>query len=60
MIADRIASTMRVPARLDGRTVGCFECDHSSPRKPHLELHAAAELFAQMFAMRAEIDGLRC
>lgn len=59
LIADGIASTMRVPARLDGQTVGCFECDHSSPRKPHLELHAAAELFAQMFAMRVEIDRLR-
>lgn len=54
-----VGSTMRVPVRLDGAIVGCFECDHLAPRKPQLELHAAAELFAQMFAMRAEIDALK-
>lgn len=59
LLADSIGSTMRVPVRLDGQVVGCFECDHCSARKPNLELHAAAELFAQMFAMRAEIDALK-
>ena len=58
LLADGIASTMRVPVRLDGRLIGCFECDHCSPRKPNLERHAAAELFAQMFAMRLEMDRL--
>ena len=57
--ADGIASTMRVPVRLDGEVLGCFECDHCSPRKPNLELQAAAELFARMFAMRMEIDEIK-
>lgn len=35
---------------------GEFRCDSRSPREPHFELHAAAELFAQLFAMRLEID----
>jgi light-regulated signal transduction histidine kinase (bacteriophytochrome) len=59
LIADGIASTMRVPVRLDGEVLGCFECDHCSPRKANLELQAAAELFARMFAMRLEIDGMK-
>jgi light-regulated signal transduction histidine kinase (bacteriophytochrome) len=59
LIGDGIASTMRVPVRLDGEVLGCFECDHCSPRKPNLELQAAAELFARMFAMRLEIDGMK-
>ena len=59
LIGDGIASTMRVPVRLDGEVLGCFECDHCSARKPNLELQAAAELFARMFAMRLEIDGMR-
>jgi len=35
---------------------GEFRCDSRTPRQPHFELHAAAELFAQLFAMRLEID----
>ena len=58
LTADGIAATMRVPVRLDEIAIGCFECDHCSPRKPNLERHAAAELFAQMFAMRVQIDRL--
>jgi light-regulated signal transduction histidine kinase (bacteriophytochrome) len=38
---------------------GEFRCDHRRPREPNLEAHAAAELFAQLFAMRLEIDRLR-
>jgi light-regulated signal transduction histidine kinase (bacteriophytochrome) len=38
---------------------GEFRCDHRRPREPNLEVHAAAELFAQLFAMRLEIDRLR-
>lgn len=58
LLADGIAATMRVPVRLDGVLMGSFECDHCSAMKPRLELHAAAELFAQMFAMRLRIAGL--
>jgi light-regulated signal transduction histidine kinase (bacteriophytochrome) len=36
---------------------GAFRCDSRTPRKPSFELHAAAELFAQMFALKLEIDG---
>jgi hypothetical protein len=49
-----IRSAMRV--RFDG---GEFRCDSRRPREPNLEVHAAAELFAQLFAMRLEIDRLR-
>lgn len=38
---------------------GEFRCDCRTPRKPSFELHAAAELFAQLFAMRLEIDRLK-
>jgi light-regulated signal transduction histidine kinase (bacteriophytochrome) len=53
------ASTMRVPVELDGKKIGEFRLAHTTPRLPNFELHAAAELFAQMFAMRLEIDRLR-
>ena len=59
-LADRsIAATMRIPVALDGKQVGEFRCAHVTPRKPSLEMHAAAELFAQMVAMRLamRIDG---
>lgn len=49
-----IGSTMRVPLPGDG----CFECESQSARSPSFELHAAAELFAQMFALRLENDGV--
>ena len=52
-LGDRhIASTMRVPVALDGKHVGEFRCAHVTRRRPSLEMHAAAELFAQMVAMR--------
>ena len=58
LAADGIASTMRVPVRLNGKVIGCFECDHCRPMRPNLELHAAAEMFAQMFALRLRIAEL--
>jgi light-regulated signal transduction histidine kinase (bacteriophytochrome) len=53
------ASTMRVPVMLEGTNVGEFRLAHTTPRRPSFELHAAAELFAQLFAMRLEIDRLK-
>jgi hypothetical protein len=65
------ASLMRAPGekqrnKLEARGVrailrvpfvaGEFCCESRSPRKPNFELHAAAELFAQMFALRLELD----
>lgn len=37
-------------------TAGEFCCESRTPRAPNFELHAAAELFAQMFALRLELD----
>ena len=53
------ASTMRIPMLRGGEPIGEFRLAHTTPRPPSFELHAAAELFAQMFAMRLEIDALR-
>ena len=36
---------------------GEFRCESRVPRAASFELHAAAELFAQMFGLRLEIDG---
>lgn len=49
------ASTMRVPVLLAGEAIGEFRMAHTKPRRPSFEAHAAAELFAQMFAMRVEM-----
>jgi light-regulated signal transduction histidine kinase (bacteriophytochrome) len=53
------AATMRVPVIRDGEKIGEFRMAHTTRRRPSFELHAAAELFAQLFAMRLEIDRLR-
>jgi light-regulated signal transduction histidine kinase (bacteriophytochrome) len=58
LAAAGVRSTMRVPFSVDEMT-GEFRCDARTPRDASLELHAAAELFAQLFAMRLEIDRLR-
>lgn len=42
-----------------GDAAGAFRCDSRTARAPSLELHAAAELFAQMFALRRELDEAR-
>ena len=44
---------------VDGKKVAEFRLAHMKPRRPSFELHAAAELFAQLFAMRLEIDRSR-
>ncbi len=51
----RIRAILRVPFDADG--LSCeFCCENRSPRQPSFELHAAAELFAQMFALRLALD----
>ena len=52
------ASTMRVPVAFHGKKIGEFRLAHTTARPPNFELHAAAELFAQLFAMQLEIDRL--
>jgi light-regulated signal transduction histidine kinase (bacteriophytochrome) len=49
-------STMRIPMLRDGQSVGEFRLAHTTSRRPSFELHAAAELFAQIFALRLELD----
>ena len=46
-----IASALRVPLFRNGEPVGHFQCDNRKPRAPSFELHAAAELFAQVLGM---------
>ena len=53
-----VRSVMRVPFNVDDLH-GEFRCESRVPREPSFELHAAAELFAQLFAMRLEIDQLK-
>lgn len=59
MRAEGVRATLNVPITSNGEPIGQFRCASRIPRKPSFELHAAAELFAQMFAMRLEIDRLR-
>lgn len=53
-----VRGCLRVPFTADG-SKGEFRCDSRRAREPNFELHAAAELFAQLFAMRLEIDRLK-
>ena len=52
-----VRAALRVPFESDGLS-GEFRCDSRLPREPSFELHAAAELFAQLFATRLHIDRL--
>lgn len=52
-----VAAMMNVPLVRDGQVLGCFSCESRTPRRPIFELHAAAELLAQVLAMR--MDGGR-
>ena len=52
-----IRASLRVPFKTEGFS-GQFRCDSRIAREPCFELHAAAELFAQLFAMQLKIDQL--
>jgi len=54
---DGVRASLRVPFSVDGNSAE-FRCESRTGREPSFELHAAAELFAQLFAMRLEIDRL--
>jgi light-regulated signal transduction histidine kinase (bacteriophytochrome) len=54
-----VGATMTIPLTSDGQSSGVIQCQSRSAREPNFELHAAAELFAQMFALRLEVDRLR-
>jgi hypothetical protein len=50
-----IRALLRIP--FDAGGLSCeFYCESRTARDPSFELHAAAELFAQMFAMRLAMD----
>lgn len=53
-----VRACLRIPFSVDGIS-GEFRCDSRTAREPSFELHAAAELFAQLFAMRLQIDELK-
>lgn len=53
-----VRACLNVPFGVDD-IHGSFRCDSRTPKKPHFEMHAAAELFAQLFAMTLEIDRFR-
>ena len=53
-----VKASLRAPFTANG-VQGEFRCDSRTVRKPSFELHAAAELFAQMFALRLENDALK-
>ena len=56
-LAERgFGSTMRVPVRFGDKRVGEFRLAHIKSRRANFEVHAAAELFAQMFAMQLQLD----
>jgi light-regulated signal transduction histidine kinase (bacteriophytochrome) len=49
-----VRSAISVPLAHAGKTIGCFRCERRTPWTPSLELHAAAELFAQIVAIELE------
>ncbi len=53
-----IRAMLRVGFDSDGET-GEIRCDCRTAREANLEVHAAAELFAQLFAMRLAMDRLK-
>ena len=53
-----VRSMLNVPLIRDHDTIGCFSCENRTPLHASFEMHAAAELFAQMFALRLEIEEL--
>jgi hypothetical protein len=54
LAGEGIRAILRVPFVV-GNTSCEFCCESRTPREPNFELHAAAELFAQMFAMQLAI-----
>ena len=57
--AEGAAAVLVVPLRSAGRDFGVAICRNRGPRQPALDRIAAAELFGEMLAMRAELAELR-
>lgn len=58
LAAAGVRSTLRVRFTANG-SEGGFLCENRTACEPSIELHAAAELFSQLFALRLEIDRLK-
>jgi light-regulated signal transduction histidine kinase (bacteriophytochrome) len=56
--SERVRAALTVSFNGDGFS-GEFRCHNRSPRKPSFEIHAAAELFAQLFSLQYQIDRLK-
>lgn len=54
-----IGAAMSIPLSVEGQPPGVIQCGSQSQRAPNFELHAAAELFAQMLALRLDLARLR-
>jgi light-regulated signal transduction histidine kinase (bacteriophytochrome) len=54
-----IQAVVNVPYLGAGKPAGVLQCESRSPRPANFEVHAAAELFGQMLALRLELDCLR-
>lgn len=52
-----VRALFEVPVRIAGETWGAFIAHHRSPRPCRLEEQAAAEMFAQIFALHVQLDG---
>lgn len=57
--ANGAAASLALPLRSGGRDWGVALCLNSGPKRPKLDRIAAAELFADLLAMRAELCELR-
>jgi light-regulated signal transduction histidine kinase (bacteriophytochrome) len=55
--ASGVRSALCVPVARQGRPLGHFRCESRTAWTPSLELHAAAELFAQMVGIELERTG---
>lgn len=57
--ANGAAASLTLPLRSGGREWGVALCLNTGPKRPMLDRIAAAELFADLLAMRAELCALR-
>lgn len=57
--ANAALASLTLPLRSGGRNWGVVLCLNSAPKRPMLDRIAAAELFADLLAMRAELCALR-
>lgn len=57
LLAEGVKAVLQVPLKVDGELWGVFVCQHRSARPIRLEEQAAAELYAQFFALKLQLSG---